>query len=336
VQLSGSGTDADGTISAYAWSQVSGPNTATFSSKTIAQPTISSLVAGNYTFGLTVTDDKGAVSNPDQVVVTVNAQPTQTPTIRLNSGGGQLSTSLGIFSADNYFSPSPGFTYSNTIAIAGTSDDALYQTERSSATDNGAFSYAIPVPNGQYTLKLHFAELYWWAQGQRMFDVSAESIKVLDNYDIVKKAGAGEVAVVESIIVNVADGTLNLLFTAAASEGGINRPKVSAIEVQGGSSTNFAMVQDPGRLNGASIVAWPNPSESDEVNISIKGFSANEPVELILYDINGRALQTQTITTDEDGNAQTKLASTRHLMSGIYLVQAQATSKKLTTRLAIL
>ncbi|WP_449405083.1 PKD domain-containing protein, partial [Hymenobacter ginkgonis] len=48
--LAGSGTDADGTVSTYTWSQVSGPNTATFSSKTVAVPTVSALVAGSYVF----------------------------------------------------------------------------------------------------------------------------------------------------------------------------------------------------------------------------------------------------------------------------------------------
>ncbi|WP_324672205.1 N,N-dimethylformamidase beta subunit family domain-containing protein [Hymenobacter sp. GOD-10R] len=73
TQLSGSGTDADGPITAYTWSQVSGPNTATFSSKTIATPTVSGLVAGTYVFGLVVTDNLGANSAISQVSVTVNA-----------------------------------------------------------------------------------------------------------------------------------------------------------------------------------------------------------------------------------------------------------------------
>ncbi|WP_232341687.1 PKD domain-containing protein, partial [Hymenobacter ginkgonis] len=77
--LLGSGTDADGTISTYTWSQVSGPSTATFSSKTVATPTISQLVAGSYVFSLVVTDNLGLASAPAQVTVTVNAAPNQAP-----------------------------------------------------------------------------------------------------------------------------------------------------------------------------------------------------------------------------------------------------------------
>ncbi|SHJ59555.1 Por secretion system C-terminal sorting domain-containing protein [Hymenobacter daecheongensis DSM 21074] len=72
--LSGAGTDADGTISAYAWSQVSGPNTAAFSSVSVAAPVLTGLVAGTYVFSLIVTDNLGAASPADEVSVTVAPQ----------------------------------------------------------------------------------------------------------------------------------------------------------------------------------------------------------------------------------------------------------------------
>ncbi len=73
--LSGAGTVASGrTIAAYAWSQVgAGPAAVSFSSKTVANPTLSGLTAaGTYTFALVVTDNTGASSAADQVLVTVN------------------------------------------------------------------------------------------------------------------------------------------------------------------------------------------------------------------------------------------------------------------------
>ncbi|QMU31310.1 malectin domain-containing carbohydrate-binding protein [Adhaeribacter radiodurans] len=73
VGLNGSGTDPDGTIQAYSWSQVSGPNTATFNNKTVASPTVSGLVAGSYVFSLVVKDNFGTSSAADQIVVTVNS-----------------------------------------------------------------------------------------------------------------------------------------------------------------------------------------------------------------------------------------------------------------------
>lgn len=74
VVLSGSGTDADGTISSYTWKQISSPNnTATFFPNNAAQnPTVSGLIQGTYIFALTVADNLGASSRPDSVIVTVN------------------------------------------------------------------------------------------------------------------------------------------------------------------------------------------------------------------------------------------------------------------------
>jgi hypothetical protein len=74
VQLSGSATDADGLITAYRWSQVSGPSPAVFSNSSIPNPVASSLVAGTYVLRLTATDNSGASVNSD-VQITVRPQP---------------------------------------------------------------------------------------------------------------------------------------------------------------------------------------------------------------------------------------------------------------------
>ena len=79
VQLNGSGTDTDGTIASYSWTQVYGPSTAVFSNAAIAAPVVSSLVQGSYTFRLKVTDNENAIATSD-VVITVNPAPPLLPT----------------------------------------------------------------------------------------------------------------------------------------------------------------------------------------------------------------------------------------------------------------
>ncbi|UAY51203.1 T9SS type A sorting domain-containing protein [Ferruginibacter albus] len=71
VTLTGSGTDADGTIASYAWSKLSG-GTATITSSSAATTTITSLVQGTYQFVLTVTDNQGATGK-DTIQIIVNA-----------------------------------------------------------------------------------------------------------------------------------------------------------------------------------------------------------------------------------------------------------------------
>lgn len=78
VSLSGSGSDTDGAIVNYTWSQVSGPNTAILTNATAASPTASGLIAGSYVFSLIVQDDKNGSSTVDQVIVTVKAITTVT------------------------------------------------------------------------------------------------------------------------------------------------------------------------------------------------------------------------------------------------------------------
>lgn len=60
VTLTGSGTDADGTITAYQWSKLSGPDHLFFVNPKAATTEVNGLVEGVYQFQLTVTDDKGA------------------------------------------------------------------------------------------------------------------------------------------------------------------------------------------------------------------------------------------------------------------------------------
>ena len=70
VQLTGSGTDNDGTIKSYSWNKVSGPAAFSLSNANVSSPTISNLEAGTYVFRLTVTDDKNATATDDvQVIV---------------------------------------------------------------------------------------------------------------------------------------------------------------------------------------------------------------------------------------------------------------------------
>ncbi|WP_324675064.1 malectin domain-containing carbohydrate-binding protein [Hymenobacter sp. GOD-10R] len=177
------------------------------------------------TYALTVqVQDNGSPSLVSTATVTVTVTPVTQVLYRLNAGGPALNTSLGPFAADQYFSTSR--TGANTGPIAGTTDDALYQTERF----EGAFGYALRVPNGTYQVVLHFAELYWTQPGQRIFDVRAENQLVLDNYDILRKV-TPFTATMETFSVVVTDGVLNLDLSALAQDGGRDAAKLSALEV---------------------------------------------------------------------------------------------------------
>ncbi|MBX3242472.1 MAG: DNRLRE domain-containing protein [Chitinophagaceae bacterium] len=70
ITLTGSGTDSDGEIVAYLWSQVSGPNKAEIITDGAAETKVTNLMPGTYVFQLMVIDDDGA-TGVDNVVIVV-------------------------------------------------------------------------------------------------------------------------------------------------------------------------------------------------------------------------------------------------------------------------
>jgi hypothetical protein len=134
VSLTGSATDADGTIASYAWSKISG-GSATITSPSNASTTITGLVQGSYTFRLTATDNKGAIAS-DDVLITVNAQPTPVFSLRIEAES---------------FSSASSVTRQPTQDIDG--------TEELSSLDNGDWmQYLVNVPYaGTYTVSFRVA-----------------------------------------------------------------------------------------------------------------------------------------------------------------------------------
>jgi hypothetical protein len=94
VTLAGTATGNGGaTISSTNWTETSGPNTANIGAASSLSTTVSSLVAGTYTFKLTATDNSGQTTSgsvtvtvkPATVAPTVNAGSAQTITLPTNS-----------------------------------------------------------------------------------------------------------------------------------------------------------------------------------------------------------------------------------------------------------
>ncbi|MES2730569.1 MAG: malectin domain-containing carbohydrate-binding protein [Bacteroidota bacterium] len=247
-------------------------------------------------------------------------------TRRINTGGPALATSLGVFSADAY-STGATVTGSSAAAIAATTDDALYQNYRRGNTLGGSFGYNIPVVNGNYTVKLHFAELNFTTAGQRKFNVSAEGVAWLSNYDIAADGGVNT-AKVKTRAVTVTDGNLTLNFTSL-----INYALVSAIEVVATPAPSARESAEEEALVAAAtqLQAYPNPF-TDKVTISFT-LPETSPAKLEVYNLQGKLVKRLFDGEAEGGKLYELEMDGSGLNNGLYISRlatpAQTESKKI-------
>lgn len=111
-----------------------------------------------------------------------------------------------------------------STAIIGTDDDPLYRSYLSSNANLDEIRYEIPVAPGKYQVRLHFAENYFNAPENRVFDIRIENQLVLSNFDIYKEVGY-KAALAKDFMVT-SDDTLSLRFNPS-----VNRVAISALEL---------------------------------------------------------------------------------------------------------
>ena len=122
--------------------------------------------------------------------------------------------------------------------IKGTEKDPIYQTQR-----EGLDAFRADVPDGSYSVYLHFAELISFEKkekllyalgrdaaqaeaSEREFDVEINGVKVLDSFNIAKEC-LEETAVVKKFIVHVSEGKgLNISFIARKGQPVLNAVRI--------------------------------------------------------------------------------------------------------------
>jgi hypothetical protein len=145
------------------------------------------------------------------------------PPVRIKAG---LSASI-TDAEGRVWLPEQGFVEGDVVErpdvqIAGTKNPMIYQSEHYLMT-----SFSYPVPNGKYTVKLHFCETFEGIQGpgDRVFSFNVEGREFKD-FDVWVKAGGFLRAYVESVDVEVTDGKLDITFTPKAEN-----PQINGIEI---------------------------------------------------------------------------------------------------------
>jgi len=110
------------------------------------------------------------------------------------------------------------------MKIAGATDPKIYQTEHYSMD-----GFKAEVPNGKYTVRMHFAETYEGidSEGPRVFEVKIQGQSVLKDFDIQKITGGVQKPLVREFKgIVVANGILDIVFVAK-----LQNPEVNGIEI---------------------------------------------------------------------------------------------------------
>ncbi|MEB3215657.1 MAG: malectin domain-containing carbohydrate-binding protein [Nostocales cyanobacterium 94392] len=261
----------------------------------------------------------GSVATPDPIP---NPDPTPTPDptpnpdpipnpdptsniIRINAGGSAYTDANGnLWKADQYFDG--GRTYSTKAEIFKTEEDRLYQTERWAKN----LGYDIPVIDGNYKVNLHFAEIYFNDFNKRLFDVSLEGEKVLDELDIFAKSknaflpGKDSAYIYSINNVNVTDGFLNLDFNAS-----VDNAKISAIEIISLSGpqvifkqtdSNTSVVEGETSGDTYSIILNSKPNADVTINLSSNNQITTSTNSITFTANNWNVPQTITVKAVDD------------------------------------
>ncbi|WP_239115084.1 glycosyl hydrolase family 18 protein [Planotetraspora kaengkrachanensis] len=212
--------------------------------------------------------------------------------IRANAGGPALTDGSGnAWAADKAYS-SGNWGYdtiygsgSTPSAIAGTTDDALYQNY---TLFSGWTGYKFDVANGTYQVTLKMVEDWANGPGQRKFDVRAENTTVLTGFDVFASCGA-LTACDRTFTATVSDGQLNVQFNM---NGGANYATVSAISVTGGSG-------GAGDTTAPSVPGNLRVTGTTTSSVSLAWNASTDNVGVTAYDVyrGGTLVTTVTGTT---------------------------------------
>jgi fibronectin type 3 domain-containing protein len=222
----------------------SGVTTASYSNTGLAPYT-------TYYFVVEALDADGASAASAQATATTPPADL----VSINAGGPAESNASGgdngFVADEDYGTAGTTYAVTNTITIPANlvpiaAPAAVYQSAR-----QGAVTYTIPglTAGTNYTVRLHFAELYFPAAGDREFDVAINGTSVLTNFDIYATAGAQYTALIKQYIAT-ANGSGEIVI--AFSNGALDQPMINGIEVLGDSSVCSAVPPAPTGLTGTA------------------------------------------------------------------------------------
>lgn len=273
-------------------------------------------------------DLKGNIAQRS-VSITVNSAPVFP--LKINVGGPAVSG----YSADQEWKDNLMYGYldgtaasfSSSLQISGTTEDVIYQTERS-----GFAAYRVRVPNGKYSVKLMMAENYFSSSFKRILDIYVEDVEAALNLDLYIKKGKSA-AYELTTEVDVADGIIDIHYGADIDQALLNGIVIEkkSISAEDGLGYNvpesFQIIGSyPNPFNGRTTIKYASPKQSE--------------VDIAVFDITGSLIYSEDLGIKSAGEHEfvwaAKNDSGKELSSGVYFYVLRAAGIALSDKMVYL
>ncbi|MFC4873633.1 malectin domain-containing carbohydrate-binding protein [Negadavirga shengliensis] len=256
------------------------------------------------------------------------SEKSSSTSIFINAGSNETATFKGISfqsDTDNNF-----YSNSNYISYPNASSEKIFQSHRFA----NELKYAIPVPNGTYTVITYHNETYFGKRisdtgpGRRVFDIFIEGERVKTKLDLYRESGNKPIAL-EFTDVKVADGKMNIDMVASANNATISGIAIidSSNKILASSANLREIIEedssdDPeinevtpfGQLQDFTI--YPNPA-SEIATVKIQKDIGK--FTLFIHNASGQMIQYHDSNTIYDGNGEYKF-HVNQLQKGIYII----------------
>jgi hypothetical protein len=198
----------------------------------------------------------------------------------------------------------------SSLQINGTNENTIYQSEMFNLV-----GYKINVPNGNYDIKLMFAENYFDSSNARVFDVYLEQYKVINNLDIFSLVGKNTALVKEINNVQVNDGNLEIQFADKINYAVISGIIISPSTTSVGKNKNLSLSEFNLGQN------YPNPfNPNTKINFDLP---ISAKISIYVFDIIGQKVKTLIDANYDAGNYELNFNASQ-LSSGIYFYKMDA------------
>ncbi len=213
---------------------------------------------------------------------TTTPPPPTSSSYAINTGGG----ATGTFAADAYVSGGNTYSVTSTIDVSGAANPApaaVYQSERW-----GPSTYTFPslTSSKSYTVRLHFAEIFFNAAGKRKFNVDINGTRELTDFDVFAAAGANNKAVVKEYTITPNSSNQIII---AFTNGALDNAKISGIEVfpATSTSTTFSGYYKLTAKHSGKVLDVDQSSTADGATVKQYTSNGTDAQKWLLEDVGG-------------------------------------------------